>query len=408
MVPELEEGTVKRNRSLSLGIFLWVLILGLLSTDVDEVGAQEPNRVGLIVNMGAGNVLTRCVEFAEPEISGYDVLARAGLQVVRRAEGLGGIVCSIQDVGCPVDNCFCQCSGSTCTYWSYWHLAGGQWSYSTLGADAHTVRNGDVEGWNWGQEEPPPLVPFDQICVPPATATPEPTATDTPLPPPRVEVGVSPTTIVAGQCAELRWEVEYVQAVYLDGRGVGGQGTRSVCPAQSQTYELRVVSASGESRHPVTVNVVQPTPTSTLTPTVPPVPTATAVRVQATATSAPTAAPTGTPSPSTELPTETPAPTVTPTLTMTATPTATSTATVTPTPTVTNTPTPRPVAQLPRSSPTAVNVLAERLSPTPDSGLAAPGTGRAGAEEATNYVLFGVLMAVLLGVGAVVLIQRRR
>jgi hypothetical protein len=277
------------------------------------------------------------------------------------------------------------------------------------------VQDGDVEGWNWGEQEPPPLVPFEQICAPPATPTPVPTATptETPLPPPRIAVSVSPTTIVAGQCAELRWEVEHVRAVYLDGVGVGGTGTQSVCPTQSQTYELRVVAASGESRHPVSVNVVQPTATPTATQ--PPAPTATVgtqSQPTATATATATALPTGTPARDAESPTEMPtiAATPSPTATFTATvpPTATEPPTVTPTATATLTPTPRPVAQLPRATTAAANTVAARPTATPDDGLGAPGAGRAGVSETTNYVLFGVLMAVLLGVGAVILVRRGR
>jgi hypothetical protein len=374
-----------------------------------RVGAEGPNQVALIVDMGDGSVLTRCVEFDESEISGYEVLERAGLEVVRRAEGMGGLVCSIEGVGCPLNDCWCQCSGSTCVYWSYWHLAGDQWSYSTLGADGHRVQNGDVEGWRWGEKEPPPLVPFEQICAPPATATPTATPTNTPLPPPVINFGVSRGTIVSGECAELSWQVEYVRAVYLDGKGVGGSGTLSVCPAQNQTYELRVVSASGESRHPVTVNVVLPTPTSTPLPTatpVPPTPTATAaVEAQppaATATVVPTLTAT-----LEAAATEPPARTATPTLTATPSPTATAVATATPTALPTETPTPRPIALLPRTS-TPSTAVAARPSPTPDGGLAAPGAGEARAEETTNYVIFGILMAVLFGVGAVILVQRRR
>ena len=223
--------------------------------------AQGPNRVGLVVYLGDGNLVTRCVEFSEAEISGYDVLERAGLQVARRAEGMGSIVCSIQGVGCPVEDCFCQCKGSTCTYWSYWHLVGEQWSYSTLGADVQRVRSGDVEGWNWGEEEAPPLVPFDQICAPPA----------------------------------------------------------------------------------------MPTPGATPSPTAPPTLVATA----------------------TERPTVTPAVTVT-------------------------------------RTPTVASVAAERPSPTPNDGVGTPRSGQTSASETTNYVLFGVLTAALLGVGAVILIQRRQ
>jgi hypothetical protein len=400
----------KYVRGLGWALVLIVLALGLRPGDV---GAQALNQVGLVVGLGDGSVLTRCVEFSEPEISGYDVLERAGLQVVRQAEGQGGIVCAINGVGCPASDCWCECSGSACTYWSYWHQEGGQWSYSQLGADRYLVQPGAVEGWNWGEQEPPPVVPFEQICVPPATATPVPTATptDTPLPPSSIQFWVSPTSIVAGECAELNWHVEHVRAVYLDEEGVGGNGTRSVCPAQNQTYELRVVSAGGESRHPVTVNVVQPTSTPTQVPTATLAPTSTAAaQVQPTATAAPTMEPTLTESDAeaaTATPEPTEAPTETPTAAPIASPTVTSTATEAPTPTATHTPTPRPVAQLVRTSPTPTSVAAARPSATPDDGLGAPGSGDGSVNETTNYVLFGVLMAVLVAVGVVILVQRR-
>ena len=54
-------------------------------------------------------------------------------------------------------------------YWSYWRLAGDEWTYSTQGA-AHTrVRAGDVDGWRWGAgtvdiAEAPPAVAFDALC----------------------------------------------------------------------------------------------------------------------------------------------------------------------------------------------------------------------------------------------------
>ncbi|MCX8063382.1 MAG: hypothetical protein N3D16_12435, partial [Anaerolineales bacterium] len=50
---------------------------------------------------------------------------------------------------------------------------------SNLGAGNYIVSLGEVEGWVWGDgRTPPPLIPFEQICAAPATAT----FTNTPLP----------------------------------------------------------------------------------------------------------------------------------------------------------------------------------------------------------------------------------
>jgi hypothetical protein len=83
-----------------------------------------------------------------------------------------------------------------------------------------------------------------------------------------VSFTVQPGQITAGECSTLRWDVDNAQAVFLDGQGVTGHARQQVCPRQTQTFELRVVSATGEARHRMTVTVIQPSPTVTLsTPT---------------------------------------------------------------------------------------------------------------------------------------------
>jgi hypothetical protein len=145
--------------------------------------AQTPNQAGLVVQLGDGSLITRCIDFDGPEINSYDLLLRSGLNVGTSGDPTVGMaVCSIEDEGCPAGDCFCQCKGSTCTYWSYWHLVDGVWQYSALGASGHVAVQGSVEGWSWGEAEPPPVVPFEELCAPPATDTPEPTPTWTPSP----------------------------------------------------------------------------------------------------------------------------------------------------------------------------------------------------------------------------------
>jgi hypothetical protein len=117
--------------------------------------AQQSNRVGLVVGLGDGTFVTRCVAFSESEISGYEAMMRSDLDVTAS----GGAVCRIEGIGCPADDCFCALPD----YWSYWHLIDGVWQYSGSGAQGSTVRDGDVEGWNWGAEPPPPVL-FRQIC----------------------------------------------------------------------------------------------------------------------------------------------------------------------------------------------------------------------------------------------------
>jgi hypothetical protein len=105
------------------------------------------------------------------------------------------------------------------------------------------------------------------------------------------EFGVSPSTIESGDCATLEWNVEGVQAVYLDGDGVGGgKQTKKVCPTSTTTYTMEVVKTDGtkESKS-VTVKV-------TSAATLPPAATATP-QVDPTDTPQPTDEPSDTPEP---------------------------------------------------------------------------------------------------------------
>jgi hypothetical protein len=133
-------------------------------------GAQTENRASLIVQFGDGSYVTRCVSFAENSIAGLELLTRSGLE----ANLWGGAVCRIQDEGCdfPAQPCFCQCKGSSCQYWSYWHWRGDGWAYSQIGSGDYQVHNGDVDAWLWGDAQTPPVaLSFAEICGPSAAAT---------------------------------------------------------------------------------------------------------------------------------------------------------------------------------------------------------------------------------------------
>jgi 4-amino-4-deoxy-L-arabinose transferase-like glycosyltransferase len=67
------------------------------------------------------------------------------------------------------------------------------------------------------------------------------------LHPPSIHFAADSESIQAGECTWLRWEVEYVREVYLDGEGVVGRGEREVCPTESATYELEVIHTDGTS-----------------------------------------------------------------------------------------------------------------------------------------------------------------
>jgi hypothetical protein len=197
---------VRRWASRLGGLLLLCLLLLAMHRGV---GAQEggTNRAGLIVVHGDGRVLTRCVTFTEDRISGVALLQRSGLTVDANSGPMGSAVCTINSEGCPANDCFCQCKGTPCAYWNYFHRNGdGSWTYSGMGAATWTVGNGDVDGWVWGDgSAPPPALVFDTICgaesapvvpeVPPTAApTTTPLPPETPIPTPTAPLP-SPATV---------------------------------------------------------------------------------------------------------------------------------------------------------------------------------------------------------------------
>ncbi len=57
---------------------------------------------------------------------------------------------------------------------------------------------------------------------------------------PSIHFAADSPLLTAGACSWLRWQVENVRGVYLDGEGVPGQAARRVCPATTASYELQV------------------------------------------------------------------------------------------------------------------------------------------------------------------------
>jgi hypothetical protein len=331
---------VKPTRRRFLWPFIFLLLASLLPAPAE---ANGPKQVGLVIDYGDGSVGTFCVEFSEDSISGREVLERAGRQLELGFGG--GTVCKIDGVGCPGDNCWCNCQDPSagCIYWIYWHLVGGGWEYSGGGAAGYQVRDGDVEGWAWGSGSigsggvQPPVYTIEQICQPPTpthtpanTSTPTVTntlsPTDTPGPTntPEISFRADATELTAGSCTTLRWDVENVQEVYLDGQPQQGHGSKQVCPATSETHELRVVSGGGENRYQVSLTVAPAARSQEAAPTATPQPKAAPGAPAATPPAALTdtsAPPTSTPTPdlqppasntpTTVPPTTTPAPTST-------------------------------------------------------------------------------------------------
>jgi hypothetical protein len=148
------------------------------------------------------------VELDGPEATGLDVLRQAEINLVYETGGiLGTAICKIGETGCdyPAQDCFCQCLGNSCQYWTYWYGEEGQWKVSSLGASSRVVKDGDHEGWVWGdgKTSPPPELLSDDICNVLSTATPvtveERDRDPTPLPTRAASVPLLTRTVVKAE-----------------------------------------------------------------------------------------------------------------------------------------------------------------------------------------------------------------
>ncbi len=284
---KLDSGPLPTLYRLPRSIIFSVLLIAL-GTVLAQ--ADDPNKVGLVVVRGSGEVIQQCVEFSDDEISGYELLERSGLDFnADVGSGLGAAVCRIDNEGCtyPEEDCFCQCQGTPCVFWIYWHLVDGDWQFSQLGAASHNLKDGDVDGWIWGEGSPqsggvrPPPASFEEICgrsskyatatltptsTPTPTNTPQPTNTPEPTDPPEPEptpsiefFNADRTTINVGESVKLSWDLSGADAVYLryngTEEGVIAPGSKTVSPTATTVYTLVARNDDSEAVTELTITV---------------------------------------------------------------------------------------------------------------------------------------------------------
>lgn len=156
-----------RNVTLAIGMavmLVWLLVACTANApEATVVGAQptatveEPvgDQATLVVQFVDSRTVVRKIGFSAP-ISGLALLDQSGLDVAKADFEWGTAVCSIEGVGCPAENCFCNEN----TFWSYLYWAGDSWmSYPVGAAQSVVSTTGAIEGWQWGNGATPPLLP---------------------------------------------------------------------------------------------------------------------------------------------------------------------------------------------------------------------------------------------------------
>jgi hypothetical protein len=154
-------------------LLAWLAGTGMAAPVFAQGDEPATNRAGLVVVFDDGSVANRCVGFGEESISGYDLLVHGGFAPRSEVTSMGASICSLDGQGCGEgEDCFCQCLSSPCIYWTYWQQLPEGWRYSNAGPATVQVRDGDVQGWVWGESRPnaaaesaPPELTFADICA---------------------------------------------------------------------------------------------------------------------------------------------------------------------------------------------------------------------------------------------------
>jgi hypothetical protein len=134
--------------SLLGGITLLTLaLIGLCGVSSNNVYAQEQKQGGVVVQLDDSALRVRTIDFTG-SISGVTALQLTGLDVLTSSTKFGVAVCSIEGVGCPATDCFCNPQ----KFWAYSYWDGNAWQDYPVGAsDSVISRTGAIEGWRWGE-----------------------------------------------------------------------------------------------------------------------------------------------------------------------------------------------------------------------------------------------------------------
>jgi len=111
---------------------------------------------------------------------------------------------------------------------------------------------------------PNQLIAGQSIRVPfpiPTNTPPVPTATPTQAGMVGPNLRADKNPLDYGECTNVRWDVDNIQAVYFEGQGVSGHDSRQVCPKETTTYSLLVILLTGE-RKPFQITITLQDPAS--------------------------------------------------------------------------------------------------------------------------------------------------
>ena len=125
----------------------------------DTSSSSKGQTIQIVVQFEMGDTLIERVSI-HPGLSGLQALESTGLDIDIKDFGDGSFaVCSIEAVGCPADDCFCDQE----KFWNYEYWDGSTWMSYQIGASDSSLTGGETEGWRWGEFDADKLPPLQEI-----------------------------------------------------------------------------------------------------------------------------------------------------------------------------------------------------------------------------------------------------
>lgn len=157
-------------------IVVLFLALAVASVLVSAAFAAAPTtkQVGLVIAFPDSDPHLEIVTVPAAATT-IEILEAANIDLASQNTQYGPALCSINKVGCPATDCFCDAAH----FWAYYHLNAttNQWTAAAEGIGSYVPVNGSVEGFAWSGFDAnynptvrPPVYTFDQIVA--ATTTP--------------------------------------------------------------------------------------------------------------------------------------------------------------------------------------------------------------------------------------------
>lgn len=148
-------------------LMLSLALVGLVAGTALAAGTTK--QVGLVIQFPDGSRHLEVVQVPASATT-FDVLQAARINLVSLSTAFGPAVCSINGVGCPATNCFCD----PANFWAYYHYdpVAKKWMAAAEGVGSYIPADRAVEGFAWSGFDTsfnptvqPPTYTFEEVVA---------------------------------------------------------------------------------------------------------------------------------------------------------------------------------------------------------------------------------------------------